>query len=386
MLSSARFDVLIVYSESLARSADDSCPNMIAPFPKRSRNAFYNTVYGYFLESCQRQHLTAAFTTSAAIIGPGKFSSFWTFKNKTWQKINSPCTSSLIFDKFSPSTPDIKSRRQLLFSRVSVKPFNDPILFDLFFDKQFTYDKLAQFSIPTVSISHNSLLSVNHSLRNLSALLQVHPFAIDFTSDVILKDRFGAGGRHIYKFSKNSPKKILSVLQKNPQVSFILQPFAKFDQGFSYRSHIASTDIRFIYLNGQFISSYIRMAKDGDFRCNQHQGGALTYLGLKDLPPSLIVKSNLIAETLHQKYSLFTLDFLITNSGRAYLLEGNTGPGLNWESSCPRDEFQSKKLIRLVVGQLSLRLKKPVIKKLVTLLPVPEAKILPRYRSPSLPV
>lgn len=358
------FDVLIVYSEKLATSASDKSDSK-KPFPSDSRNESYNTVYGYFLKMCCKFNLNAAFTTSADIVGPGFCRSFWVFKDKKWLKVNSPCFSSLIFDKFSPINGSIKSRRQLLFSSPEIKPFNDPDLFNLFFDKQKTYNKLSKYSIPTISLGDKTLQSITDSCNTLTKLMCCHPNSKDFSSDIIMKDKFGAGGRHVYKFKAKQSKEMLAVIQRNTKVSYIIQPFAKFDQGFSYRNCKASTDIRLIYLKGEIIQSYIRVAKSGEFRCNEHQGGLLTYLPLNKIPPLLVLKSNLIAEILNKKCSLYALDFIISNNGNIYFLEGNTGPGLDWNLSLKKNEIKSKKLIRLVVKELTDRVKMPTLTHLL---------------------
>ena len=83
----------------------------------------------------------------------------------------------------------------------------------------------------------------------------------------------------------------------------------------------------------------------------------MTYLSIKELPKALVTKSNLIAKILDKKCSLFSLDFIISNNGNAYLLEGNTGPGLDWNMSILKNEVKSKKLIRLVVKELAIRVR-----------------------------
>lgn len=349
------FDALIVYTESLAVSASSVVKKSKVPFPIGSRNESYNTVYGYFLETCKNKGLKVAFSTSADIIGPGYCRSYWKVVNKKWKKVNSPCFSNLIFDKFSPTRGRIKTRRSLLFSSPEIRSFNDPELFSLFFDKQKTYDHLAEHSIPTIPLEESSLKSVDKACKALAKLVDKHPGAEDFSEDIIMKDRFGAGGRQIYKFKIGQSAKMLSTIRRNAKVSFVIQPFAKFDKGFSYRDGTASTDIRLIYLNGKIAQSYIRMAKEGEFRCNEHRGGSLTYLNIKEIPKQLIEKSNQISATLNKKNSLFALDFIVSNNGNTYLLEGNTGPGLDWNMSLKKNEQEAKKLIRLVVGALTLR-------------------------------
>jgi glutathione synthase/RimK-type ligase-like ATP-grasp enzyme len=355
MTKLTNLDVLIVYSEALAASAYNSSAGNITPFSPTSKNASYNLVYGYFLEICTKFNLNAAFTTSADIIGPGFCRSFWTFKEDQWLKVNHPCFSPLIFDKFSPVNRGIKSRRQLLFSDPKVKPFNDPSLFNLFFDKQLTYEKLSDFSIPTISVGDKTLQSVDDACQALVKLMSRHPGSKDFSDDLVMKDRFGAGGRHVYKFKPGQSENMLKVILKNTRISYIIQPFAEFDQGFSYHQCPAAADIRLIYLQGKIVQSYIRVAKSGEFRCNEHQGGQLTYLPLSAIPSSIIVKSNLVSQILNKTSSLYALDFIVTNTGHAYLLEGNTGPGLDWNTTLPKNETCAKELIQMVVSELALR-------------------------------
>lgn len=362
-------DVLIVYNKTLTVSASDTSADNKTPFSHSSPNESYNAVYGYFLKTCHKFNLNAAFTTSADIVGAGYCRSFWQFKHKRWIKINSPCFSTLIFDKFSPIRESRKSRRQLLFSSTDIKPFNDPDLFNLFFDKQKTYEKLSEYSIPTVSLGNNNLQSVKNACKTLIKLIHSHPALKDFSPDIIMKDRFGAGGRRIYKFKTGQSEDMLAIIRKNTNISYIIQPFIKFDQGFSYHNHPAPTDIRLIYLKGKIVQSYIRVAKSGEFRCNEHQGGLLTYLSLKEIPRLLVAKANLIAKTLNKKHSLFTLDFIISNNGNVYFLEGNTGPGLDWNVSLKKNEIEAKKLIRLVTKELVVRAKTQAVNHQKSLIP-----------------
>ena len=83
--------------------------------------------------------------------------------------------------------------------------------------------------------------------------------------------------------------------------------------------------------------------------------GLACYLSLKEIPKKLVDKSNLISAMLNKKGSLFALDFIVSNNGNTYLLEGNAGPGLDWNMSLKRNELEAKKLIRLVVKQLTAR-------------------------------
>lgn len=349
------FDALVVYTETLASSASSTASENY-PFPIGSRSEAYNNVYGYFLEVCKRNKLRVAFSTSADIEGPGRCKSYWTYQNKKWRKNNISCFSELIFEKFSPVRKGIKKRRELLFSSREIVSFNDPELFDLFLDKQKTYDRLSEHAIPTVSIVGDNIKDVDFACAELNKLVVAHKGIDDFKKQIVMKDRFGAGGRHIYKFKMGETEKMLRIVNKYKKKSFVIQPFAKFDFGFRLGDRSASADIRLIFINGEIVQYYVRMAKMGDFRCNEHQGGSLTYLKIKDISTKLVEKSKKIAELLDKK-SFYALDFIISNNGNPYLLEGNAGPGLDWNESLRKNEREAKKLICIIVSELANKFK-----------------------------
>ena len=346
------FDVLIVYSDKLATSSNSLSEDVIAPFAKGSDIESYNIVYGYFLKTCQRFNLKAAFTTSADIVGAGKCQSYWLFENGTWVKVRKPAFSKLIFDKFSPTNKRIKTCRKSLFSSSRIRPFNSPYLFNLCFDKQKTYNKLHKFSIPTTTIKDCTKKSITEACKMLREKIDKLPHKEDFSDEIIMKDRFGAGGRNVYKFKTNKVNKMLMTAKKHKNISFIIQPFAKFDKGFSYQNFLVSTDIRLIYFGKRIVQTYIRMAKRGDFRCNEHQGGLLKYIPKNKVSSKIVTVAKAITKVLNQRASLFALDFIISNNGNVYLLEANTGPGLDWNLSIKENEIEAKKLIRIIVKEL----------------------------------
>lgn len=349
------FDVIVVYSEKLATSANSLSENVITPFAKGSGNESYNLVYSYFLKTCQKNNLKAAFTTSADIVGAGLVRSYWLFKNKTWIKIRRTGFSKLIFDKFSPVSKSRKISRNLLFSSKKVRLFNDPYLFDLCFDKQKTYNKLHKFSIPTVTIEDSTRQEVIKARKLLKEKIAKHQNKTDFSREIVMKDRFGAGGINVYKFKANQSNMMIATMKKHKKISFIIQPFVKFNKGFSYKNSLVSTDIRLVYLGNKIVQAYIRMAKKGEFRCNEHAGGFLKYIPKNEMPPKVMAVSRNIAKILNNKSSLFSLDFIISNNGNIYLLEANTGPGLDWNLSIKENEIEAKKLMRVIINEIVRR-------------------------------
>lgn len=345
------FDVLIVYSEGVARSA---MQNYKTPFSIKEKEN-YNVAYAYFLKTCAKYGLTAAFTTSVDIKKAGVCCAFWTWEQNMWVKNIQNASSLLIFDKLSPINKLRKEQRDLLFSSTSVKSYSDTFLFDLFFDKQLTYNTLLDYSLPTISLQSTSRVLIRKSIGSLRVLVKDHGASLDFQESIILKDRFGAGGNNIYKIDSNHDAKIQSIMIANPGISFIVQPYVSFGKGYSYKNYKRATDIRIIFEGQRIVQTYIRMASLDDFRCNEHQGGTLIYTSLKDIPKLVLKNARVIAKILGKKYALYALDFIVSDNGNIFLLEGNNGPGLDWNLSLKINEQKSKRLIRTIVKELQVR-------------------------------
>jgi len=222
-----------------------------------------------------------------------------------------------------------------------VKPFNQTGIFKLFFDKQKTYNQLSQFSVPTVTIEKCTKASIRKACLELKKMISIHSYPDDFSSDIVMKDRFGAGGRDVYKFKMGESAKMITTIKQSKK-SFILQPLVKFDK----------VDIRLVYLAGKIVQTYVRVAKAGDFRCNEHQGGLLKYITKAEVPAGVVSRAGKLIKFLKKTTSLFSLDFMVSDNGNIYLIEGNTGPGLDWNEKIKENELAAQKLIRLVVKEL----------------------------------
>lgn len=361
-------DILILYNGNTACSAASRGKNSSLPFPRKSLNSACNDAYAYFLSYCRQLGLSAGFTTSKDIIGAGSASSYWVYQKNSWQKVNNPCESKIIFDKFSPHKLIDSSLQSLFFSKRSVKKYNSFRISDIFFDKHKTHTSLLTHTIPTVPVTSSSLTHIKNACVLIDNLTKItNPQ--DFSTDYILKDQFGAGGWHVYKVKGlDKFKQIQTIVSQHKKISFILQPFALFDRGFIYQNKLAPTDIRLIYLNGTLFHSYLRFPKTGDYRCNEHQGGTSAYIKESEIPKNIRSKADLISSSL-KTTSLIALDFIVTNNGTPYLVEGNTGPGLSWNENIKKEVYMGKKLIRGIVDQLytsnfNLNPKKPNSAKL----------------------
>lgn len=352
MKKTSIFDVLIVYTNGIASSASSKQIEIENPFSIAKNREHYSEAYSYFLKKCDEIGLRAAFATTKDIVGPGKCKTYWIFKDKRWQKKNEFGFAPIIFDKFSSTKKSLRTKRIMLFFDNLSIPFNNPQLSVLFNDKLKTFNKFKNFAIPTVIVTEKN---VDKALLKLKKITSNEKINFDFTEDYVLKDRFGSGGIDIFLIDKNPFEKILKIIKSMPDTSFVLQPFARFDKGYVNQKNTGFADIRIIISRGKIIQQYIRTAKEKDFRCNEHQGGKVRYISQRSVPECIIKATCELVKIIDKNNSLYALDFLITNKGKAYLVEGNINPGIYWGKDSQEDKINTKKLIRKIVADISLR-------------------------------
>jgi hypothetical protein len=357
------YDVIVVYSESIANSARDKQYREKSPFSFKGRYGIYNDSYRYFLLRCKKMGIKAAFATSKDIIAPGLFQSFWTY-DKEWVRNYGKAYCRVLFDKFTPSNIKQKNKLKLLTSSKSVYMFNNKKMKDIFQSKLNTYKYFKEFVIPTVEITNPLKRKIILAKTKLDKLLKKHRYKVDFNDGYIIKDETGAGGFKIYKvdFDKIGFKEIMKYYELDKKdkkiLSYIVQPFINCNKGFSFGKYSGLIDLRLILLNHKIVQTYIRIAKKGKFECNEHQGGNLVYMPIKIIPKDVLTMTRKIIKKLdaklNLKHSLYALDFIRSNNGNLYFIEGNTNPGIDWNHRKKINEIKSKELISFIVNELKL--------------------------------
>jgi glutathione synthase/RimK-type ligase-like ATP-grasp enzyme len=353
------YDLIIVYSEDNAKSAKDKSYRGKVPFFGECK--IYNDSYNYFLLRCKKMGIRAALATSKDIIGPGLFQSFWTY-DKKWIRNAGKAHSRILFDKFTPTTIEQRGKLKLLTPSKFIYTFNNKKLVDIFQNKLYTYKYFKEFAIPSVKINNPSKEEIYLAKTKLDKLLKRHKYRNDFKG-YLIKDRCGSGGSRIFKVDldcrlKDSLKEIEKQhkldMKNGRLVSYILQPFINYDKGFVFGKYKGFIDLRVILLNHKIVQTYIRIARKGDFRCNEHQGGNLVYMPKKIILKDVLVMTQKIIKKLKLKLkqSLYALDFIRSNNGNLYFVEGNIKPGIDWNHKKKINEIRSKELINLIVDEL----------------------------------
>ena len=359
-----KYDLIVIYSEEDVKSPrDKSCKETKEATPFFGKCDIFNDSYVYFLSRCREAGIKAALATSKDIVGPGLFHGFWTY-NKEWVKKQGKIFSNFLYDKFTPKTIEQRKRFELLMSSGGICIFNNRKLVRIFRDKLKTYEIFREFAIPSIKIKSLSEEDIYLAKKKLDRLLKEHKYRDDFYDGYIIKDRSRASGLGIIKVNldnglgKKVEEQHKSDVENRRLAFYILQPFINCSKGFVFGKYSGLIDLRVILLNHKIIQTYIRVARKGEFKCNEHRGGDLIYRSIEAIPKDILVMTQKISKKLKSeiklKNCLYGLDFIRSNNGNLYFIEGNSKPGLDWNHKKKINEIRSKELIDLVINKLKL--------------------------------
>lgn len=340
----AEFDLMIVYNGNIAGKADDSHNTLNEPF-SGSRGA-YNAAYQYFLSQAKKEGLTAAFTTTDNIIGPGQFNGYWTYEH-TWKRHQSKAVSFHIFDKFSPIKASKRKGYEMLMRDGNVSLFHNGDLRALLEDKLKTYEAFPDEAIPSVAIDLQDAADIQRAKKELVTLTSQPTYANCFKKEFVLKDRLGAGGMNIFRV--NSEVDVDEIPHKEKKGNYLIQPFID-TSGMKIKGQQGLIDLRVILFNGEIIQSYIRIAKKGEYRANTSLGGDINYLQPHEIPKDILEMVTRLNGQLPTNSGVYTFDFIKSANGRLFFIEGNSSPGLHWTTSA--DEIFCKQMMDMIIESM----------------------------------
>ena len=142
---------------------------------------------------------------------------------------------------------------------------------------------------------------------------------------IVVKPLYGSGGHGIVIDEKRK------ALNKKYQYPVLVQEFIVSEKGipgFSKKKEIS--DLRLVYMNHKLSYALSRIAKKGSLFTNLHQGASGVLVPEKFIPKNVTK----IARSIIKKLEMFpkaqySLDFIFSNSGKAYLVEMNTTQGID---------------------------------------------------------
>lgn len=237
------------------------------------------------------------------------FTKVWAYRNKEWIKIKKAIKPDLIFDKVM-SKRDYELFEWKIKVSKNVKIYNSPIFRTLVDNKLSQYLFLKEF------------MAKSYLAENKKELLRA--LELIKSKKIVLKPLYGSGGFGIKICQAKDAR------NKRLDYPILVQEFIETIgiPNFSNKEEIS--DLRLVYVNHKLIYALSRIAKNGSYFTNFHQGAKAVLVKNKEIPHRVITTSKKIVNQLRIfPGANYSLDFIFSKSGKPYLIEMNTTPGFD---------------------------------------------------------
>ena len=264
----------------------------------------------------------------------------WAWEDGAWRPTILPLREvSLCYADLPQNFPQAGAFRQALEPH-PITVVNALRLSDLLTDKLATHREFED-QIPLTWSADTP-----HLVERLKAV-QLHS---DLSMDrLVLKPRFGERGRGIHVTN-------LDDLPTHPALKlpgYILQPFLETDSGIPELGIHGRHDLRLILRNGEIVLAFARLPAEASYVSNCSQGGREVPLAVADLPGRIVG----FAADIDTRLSafgprLYSLDLGVGRSGKLWIYELNTMPGIVWDRKTPENHVLHERMHRIVADWL----------------------------------
>ncbi len=242
----------------------------------------------------------------------------WHRRGSSWRAVDCRIDElSICYADLPMNFPDAMELKQALADH-PLAIVNDLRLSDLFTDKLATYDFLPTL-IPTTWDAGEPGVSGRLRDEHLHSDLSVRK--------IFLKPRHGERGRGILV---TDPKGLADQPQAG-RPDYIIQPFLETGAGIPELGISGRHDLRLIICDGDIVLAFARVAASGSYLCGYAQGGREMRFDVNRLPARLVEFAWMVdAKLLPFGPRLYSLDIGVGRSGKIWIYELNTMPGIVW--------------------------------------------------------
>lgn len=227
-----------------------------------------------------------------------KFTKYWIFDG-SWQKVDESISPDVIYDKtmlYHEHDHTFNFDHHQLKIKIAKKYpiFNLPE-FSLLLNNKLNQYLLFQKLMPTSRYYKHDTVIENHEHKKM-----------------VVKPIFGSGGEGII---------ITSNATINVPAESLVQEFVPSLDGIN-------RDYRIVFIGKKIVYTASRFAKPGSELTNTNQGAEGKLVEQAEIP-ELIAHAKVVAKKLDLfSHKIFSLDFLLTEGQKPYLIEANSMPGL----------------------------------------------------------
>ncbi|MCB0836045.1 MAG: hypothetical protein KDD99_05220, partial [Bacteroidetes bacterium] len=291
------------------------------PFQKHNEN----DTYAHLSELCNQANINLYITHFANAINDSMVLS-WRFENGEWKMLELPASEITIsYADLPQNFPSANVLRNLLIKN-GVIFINHLNMSDSLTDKVLTYQLFPNSIPPTFD---TSLPDLSERLLNVST----HP---DLRTDkIILKPRYGERGKgiEVIELAEVDSDRVAQM------EDYIIQPIMESDSGIPELGIEGRHDLRMLVYNGEIKDCFVRVPQKDNFICNQSHGGRLIYININDIPEKIRGIAGEIDKALsHYSPRYYSIDIGVGRSGKIWVYELNTMPGVVWNADASDKE------------------------------------------------
>ncbi len=225
---------------------------------------------------------------------------------------------------------------RLALQQHAINIVNPLALSDLCTDKLASYKRWPHLLAPTFLLGEIHLSNKIDQIQNCSDLN---------CTELILKPRFGERGKGIHIINRQA----LDSLDSSSYKDYIVQPLINTQTGIPALGINGRHDLRLIMAQGKVVQVYARIPPVDSWISNTAHGGTIHYYEPNVLPVRILNFAEAIDEELsHFSPRVYSIDIGIAPSGRIWVYELNTMPGIVWNASCQSDIQKNKEMHQVI--------------------------------------
>ena len=264
----------------------------------------------------------------------------WNRRGSSWQVVNCRLRDlSLCYADLPLNFPEATELRQALGAH-PITIVNDLRLSDLFTDKLATW-RFFPTLVPTTWNAGEPGVTERWRGDDLHPDLSVRK--------IFLKPRYGERSRGI---RVTEPDK-LADHPESGRSDYVIQPLLETRGGISELGIKGRHDLRLIVRGGDVALAFVRVAAEGSYLCGFHQGGREIRLDVDRLPGRLVeLAATVDTRLLPYGPRLYSLDVGIGRSGKIWIYELNTMPGIVWDRRSAESRALHGRMHRVVARWL----------------------------------
>lgn len=246
----------------------------------------------------------------------------WHWNGNEWHKVHDVALDA-VYDKYKYDD-DTKELKDEIADKIPV--LNDPELEYLCKDKLKTYELLPEH-VPETKIA---------TRENVEYILHEYGKAV-------FKPRYGAAGQGVEVLESLDQFK-----RPDSTENFVVQRFIS-TEGIPELAVEGPHDIRTHVINGELLEgNYVRVPREG-LISNVSLGGDQMYVDNSEIPESAKrIVSQLAEQFKEYEPNLFAVDFMFDDSGKPWVVELNSKPGMYYHYPVKKKEYELPRMKALV--------------------------------------